>query len=157
VASAEVLLFSVNPRFINFRAAPIILDLNGEAAGGTQLTSATTQANQRVVITFNAFCAIDFSPERPVDEAAGYVAIQILVDPAGSVGEFSAPPTESGRRFCWAKNTDINGSSATVVASVKPAVAGTHKVRVQAVVSPGPFTTARPFGVVGELSLTVTR
>ena len=93
-ACAEGLLFGANPGFVTFMA-PTILDLNGPATGGTQLTFATTQANQRVAITFNAFCAVISQPDGN-GGGPGTVLIEILVDPAGSVGESALPRPRAG-------------------------------------------------------------
>jgi hypothetical protein len=157
-AGAEVLLFSGSG--YNFRStfpSPTILDINGLAAGGTQFTFATTQANQRVVITFNAACAIYF-PADGIDHSSDFAElyIEILVDPAGPVGEFNAVPTgNGGREFCSCTGSDVCESSATVVASAQPDVAGTNKVRVRAY-----MRTNLPNQISGEIghpSLTITR
>jgi hypothetical protein len=148
-ASAEVLLFSANTNQAQFFTGTAgFVDLNGTATGGTTLTFATTQANQRVIITFNASCQVSLT----VDPNT-YAQVTILVDPAGSGAEFSAPPTNTTQvaPFCFRGD----GVAAAIVASARPAVAGTHSVRVR-VTPRGPDPS-----VVGvqltAMSLAVTR
>jgi hypothetical protein len=148
-ASAEVLLFSANTNLRQiFRGTVGFVDLNGNTAGGMTLTFSTAQANQRVVIFFNATCAVTLNEANPV-----IARVAILVDPAGSDAESSAPPTNSpDEMFCshWGSNI-----SATIVASVRPAVAGSHKVRVRVTPSaPDPSTAGV---LLAAISLTVIR
>ena len=57
--------------------------------------------------------------------------MSIRVDPAGPVGEFDAPPTGNGGALIrLAATPDITGNRTTVVASARPAQAGTHTVKV---------------------------
>ena len=90
----------------------------------------TATANERVIITFSTGCV--------VTSGKGFVEIEILVDPAGSVGEFVSPPTNqvnsAGSLLCLGDASATSagaGAGATVVASVRPAVAGTNTVRVR--------------------------
>ena len=131
-AKAEVLLFAAFPA--NFARQHFttsgFVDLNGIAFGGTVSKFTTAAANQRVIIQFEATCL--------TDEPTQTAVIEILVNPAGSVGEFAAPPTNStafgGVDFC---HKDFGTEPfvahivrASVTASVRPAQAGTHTVRV---------------------------
>jgi hypothetical protein len=111
------------------------------ALGATKLSFTTTAPNQRVIITFSASCVIE-GPNPQLD-FRGFSFINILVDPAGPVGEFTAPPTdnvETGSVLCIADGSNHNGVSATVVASAKPAQAGVNTVRVRLGISPAPAT-----------------
>jgi hypothetical protein len=145
VASAEILLWSANSNLPQSFMYPNtgFVDLNGTAAGGASLTFTTTQANQRVIIFFNARCA-HFS-------SSGGVNIEILVDPAGSAGEFSAPPVNTIPTFCTTSPV-----RATIVASARPAQAGTHRVRARVTL----FTNdpaISPTANISAVSLTVMR
>ena len=74
-ASADILLWSANsdlPQTFTYPNTGFV-DLNGTAAGGASLTFGTTQANQRVIITFNARCSHL--------SGTGGVNVEILVDP----------------------------------------------------------------------------
>jgi hypothetical protein len=128
-ASADVSLFSVNTGDQSFTATGLA-DLNGTAAGGTSLSFTTTQAKQRVVIIFDATCSISgvVSGER-------WAVITILVDPAGVVGEIAAPPTNSitnnGVAVCRQDGAGRTTVRISVMASVRPDVAGTSTVKVQ--------------------------
>ena len=105
------------------------VDLN--SSGTTKLSFTTATANERVIITFSTGCV--------VTSGKGFVEMEILVDPAGSVGEFVSPPTNqvnsAGSLLCLGDASATSagaGAGATVVASVRPAVAGTNTVRVRA-------------------------
>jgi hypothetical protein len=136
-AQAAVLLFSSNPGEQSFASTGFV-DLNGSSAGGTSLTFTTAQPNQRVIITFDATCFIQ--------GGVGWGVITILVDPAGPAAEFSAPPTNgianNGVLFCYFDGSNLkpNGIRGSVTASVRPAQAGTHtlKVRVRPATQSGP-------------------
>jgi hypothetical protein len=148
-ASAEVLLFSANSNQQSFRNGAVgFVDFNGTATGGTTLTFATTQANQRVIITFNASCEVS-----PSADGSTFGQVAILVDPAGSGAEFSAPPwnTTFPAPFCW-RGIPV---AAAVVASVKPALAGTHSVRVR--VTPRGPDPSQANVLLTAMSLTVMR
>jgi hypothetical protein len=123
-AGAEVLLFSARSNQEQNFSVPVFLDLNGSAAaGGTALTFATTQANQRVAILLVAACnAIGDDPGE-----SGYVVAEIRIDPAGPVGEIALPPTNNGGSLlCVGTLGVVNGVGATVVASARPFQAGSH-------------------------------
>jgi hypothetical protein len=148
-ASAEVLLFSANPNQQFFRNGAVgFVDFNGTATGGTTLTFATTQANQRVSIIFNSSCEVSLSVEQST-----YAQVAILVDPAGSGAEFSAPPTNTtfAAPFCF-RGIPV---AAAIVASARPSVAGTHSVRVR--VTPRGNDPSQANVLLTAMSLTVTR
>lgn len=130
-ADAQVLLFSANSGEQSLTGTGTsFVDLNGSASGGSILNFTTSSANQRVSIIFDATCYID-------DGAQAFVVVTVLVDPAGSAGEFAAPPTNNvsnnGVVFCFHENGVItnNAVRASVVATAKPSLAGTHTVRVR--------------------------
>ena len=145
-ASAEVLLFSSNIQGQFFNSVGFV-DLNGPAAGGTTLSFSTTAANQRVSILFNAECAVEGA-------VSNYVDVDIVVDPAGSFGPFDAPPTNGDNALCSGNGTATAASdgwvSAVTIATARPAVAGTHTVRVRVHPIFGAF-------FLDDLSLTVLR
>jgi hypothetical protein len=152
-AKAEILLFSSSTIATAFSAAGLF-DLNGPTAGGTTLTFSTSQANQRVIFTFNALCSIGGS----ADDQRGRVKVEIILDPAGSAGEFVVPPTNSpSNSFCGGTVGSFrHGSeSATYVASARPAVAGTHQVKVR--VTPVTEFAGVSANVGGVASLTIMR
>ena len=155
-ASAEVLLFSANQNGQRFDSAGLV-DLNGTAAGGTTLTFATTQANQRVSIIFNTNCG--FFQDQPSGEHTGYARVEIIVDPAGSVGETILPPTNSGDYVLCADHdpaVNFDSENAVVVTSARPSQAGTHKVKVRVI--PTPFTAESSISVgIEESTLTIMR
>ena len=146
-ASATVLLFSANSNLPQTFNAPGFVDLNGTAAGGASLTFATTQANQRVIIFFNATCVVD-------GEVGAFADVDIFVDPAGTTGELFAPPT--GGVFCQdlSSSSESERVSAAIVASVRPAQAGTHTIRVR--VDPRALQGTPTVGL-NAISLTVMR
>jgi hypothetical protein len=127
--NAEVLLFSANSGEQSFTGTSFV-DLNGTASGGSILNFATSSANQRVSIIFDATCYID-------DGEQAFAVVTILVDPAGSAGEFAAPPTNNvannGVVFCFHENGAVTNNivRASVVATARPAQVGTHTVRVR--------------------------
>ncbi|MFO1127862.1 MAG: hypothetical protein U1E66_05420 [Rhodospirillales bacterium] len=127
-ANAQVILFSANSGEQSFTGSSYV-DFNGSASGGVKQSFATSSANQRVSIVFDATCYVQGSDS--------YAVVTVLVDPAGSVGEFAAPPTDNvsnnGVVFCFHESGTIfnNAVRSSVVASVAPALAGTHTVRVR--------------------------
>ncbi|MBK8211464.1 MAG: hypothetical protein IPK78_17465 [Rhodospirillales bacterium] len=127
-ATAQVLLFSANSGEQNFTGTSYV-DFNGTASGGVKLSFATSSANQRVSIVFDATCY--------VQGTEAFAVVTILVDPAGSAGETAAPPTNNisnnGVVFCFQESGNVfnNAARASVVASVSPQLAGTHTVRVR--------------------------
>jgi hypothetical protein len=57
--------------------------------------------------------------------------VTILVDPAGSAGEFAAPPTDNTLTLCSGGAGTTTEMNAMVMASARPAIAGTNTVRVR--------------------------
>jgi hypothetical protein len=118
-ASADILLWSANSNLPQDFTYPNtgFVDLNGTAAGGASLTFATTQANQRVIIFFNATCVVS-------GEAGAFADVDIFVDPAGTTAELFAPPT--GAVLCQdlSSSRESERVSAARVASVRLPQAG---------------------------------
>ena len=150
-ARAEVLLFSANPGEQLFSITGLF-DFNGPAAGGTTQTFTTSAANQRVILVFDATCFIS---------GTGGAVVSILVNPAGSAPEAAAPPTNGiangGALVRFQEAVSDDAGRVTVVAGVRPAVAGSHTVKVR-IVPRGDFIGGPPPLVVMQAaSLTVMR
>src|SRR5262249_36490623 len=130
-ARAEVALFSANISDQSFTSpansiGSAFVDLTGSRV--TRLNFTTTAARQRVTIIFSAGCSIVAGGD------PGWLEVNILVDPAGPVGELTVPPTNraaGGSILCQGGPGD-NGAAATVVASARPDQAGTNTIRVRA-------------------------
>jgi hypothetical protein len=120
-ASADVLLFSSTTTEQTIQPGTVATVSFGGTPGATQLNFSTAAANTRVVIIFDAVCAINGAAE-------SYASIVIRFDPAGSALAFDAPPTKGGARLCSGGSA---GVAASIVAVVRPATAGTHSVLVQ--------------------------
>lgn len=77
--------------------------------------------------------SIIFDATRHIEGPQAFAVVTVLVDPVGSAGEFAAPPTNNGVFFCFHENGIVTNNvvRASVVASVSPALADTHKVRVR--------------------------
>ena len=150
---AEILLARNNTNAIVFGGATYIVDFNGSASGGTSLTFATSAPNTRVMIIFNAECAVEGAENKWVD-------IDILVDPAGPTGEFAVAPSNSDNAFCSGNGTStatptdfsLDGwvSATTVVAPLLPQ-AGTHTLRIRVKGGTAGIT------LLDDMSLTVVR
>lgn len=131
-ASAEILLAKTRAQPSIYGGATYLVDFNGSSSGGTVFNFTTSAPNTRVILTFNAECAVEGSPTQWLD-------IDIVVDPAGATGETSAPPSNSDNAFCSGNETASDflfGSgdgwvSATTQATINLPVAGTHKVKVR--------------------------
>ena len=97
LANAEVLLFSTASRatFEEYTTAAnasynhAFVKLN--TSGATKLSFTTTAPNQRVIINFSAVCSVG----GPAPAAHSWLLVTVLIDPAGSVGELAAPPTDN--------------------------------------------------------------
>ena len=156
-AGAEVLLFSSSRLHQQF-TAPVFLDLNGTAAGGTTLTFTTTQARQRVVILFYVECIV--TTDQP--GKSGLVTAEIRINPAGPAGEIAIDPTNnSGVTLCTGP-TDFEEfgayeDSVTVVASALPFEAGTHTLRVRAIPQMCCSQPGTAMATLPVMSLTVMR
>jgi hypothetical protein len=160
-ANADVLLFSANTKQQNFNSpsgtGSAFVDLNG--SGVTQLSFATSQPNQRVLITFSAGC-IMVGPNGTALDAGFFSGVNILVNPAGPVGEIAVPPTNAppiGALLCQGVGTAHDGGASTIVASARPAQAGTHTVRVRAIFGPRGTSTSAATLSLADTSLAVTR
>lgn len=156
-ANANVLLFAAFPPSYGRQhfVTPSFVDFNGANSGGRLLNFTTSVANQRVVIIFESTCMT-------TDPTQG-LSVKVLVDPAGSAGEFAAPPTSStvfsnGVDFCHKDfGTEQSVSHivrASVTASARLAQAGAHTVRVQVTPTSDP-ADALPEGWLDTASLTV--
>jgi hypothetical protein len=156
-ANAGILLFSANIAQQEFHSpggeSSVFVALNG--SGATKLSFTTSQANQRVLITLAAGCRLSSPSALP---AGAFATVTILVDPAGSVGEFAAPPTSGpfGATLCRGDGRGWDGGTGAIVASVRPAQAGTNTVRVRVTFGPGGTSTAEAFLSLFETSLAVT-
>jgi len=145
---AEVLLFAANSaNYIQNITASDYADFNGPAAGGKSYTFRTIQANERVLITFEATCYKSFP---------GTVTVNILVDPAGTTGEFAASPTnstfEGGVVLCRYESDDpgLHAVHTSITATARPSQAGTHSVRVRV------FPGSQGQVAIGTALITVT-
>lgn len=131
-ASAEILLAKTRTQAAIYGGATYLVDFNGAAAGGTEYTFTTAAANTRVILTFNAECAVEGNPTQWLD-------IDIVVDPAGATGETAAPPSDSDNALCSGNETPsdflyASGDgwvSASTQATIVLPQAGTHKVKVR--------------------------
>lgn len=131
-AKAEVLLGQTRTSTAIYGGATYNVDFNGNAAGGQTFTFSTTQPNTRVVITFNAECAVN-------GDSFKYLDLDLLVDPAGPVGETAVPPSNSDNAFCSGNETPsdfLSGGgdgwvSAVTQATMVLAQPGNHLVRVR--------------------------
>jgi hypothetical protein len=127
-ARSEVLLGVTYTEPIIFGGASYLVDFNGKGtAGGETFTFSTTQPNTRVVITFNAECAVE-------GEAWKWADIDIIVD------ETIVPPSNGDNAFCSGNGTTTaSGSdftldgwvSASTQATMVLPKAGTHTVKVR--------------------------
>jgi hypothetical protein len=92
----------------------------------------TSEPNTRVVIFFNAECAVQ-------GNAYNYIDIDLLVDPAGATDEVAASPSNGDNAFCSgnSEGTDFISTagdgwiSATTQATIVLPVAGVHTVKVR--------------------------
>ena len=131
-AHGEILLASTRTSPVVYGGASYNVDFNGSAAGGQILTFTTSEPSTRIVITFNAECAVE-------GNAFNWLDIDILVDPAGAAGEIMVSPSNSDNAFCSGNDTDSDflydsgdGWVSTVTqATMVLAQAGTHTVRVR--------------------------
>ncbi|MFO1419034.1 MAG: hypothetical protein U1E83_10235 [Methylotetracoccus sp.] len=129
--SAEILLAQTRTTASVYGGASYNVDFNGAAVGGQTFTFTTTAPNTRVVIAFNAECAVD-------GDGTKWVDIDLLVDPAGPATESAASPSNGDNAFCSGNETPSdfvfgNGDgwvSAITQATVVLPAAGDHTVRV---------------------------
>ena len=133
IASAEILVAQTRTSAAIYGGSSYTVDFNGAAAGGTVFSFSTTEPDTRVVITFNAECAV-------ANDAFHWVDIDIVVDPAGPTGATTAPPSNGNNAFCSGNTTDsdfLSGSggdgwvSASTQATLVLATPGEHTVKVR--------------------------
>ena len=79
-AYAEILLGVTRTSPAIYGGSNYSIDWNGAAAGGTYQYFETTEPNTRVVISFNAECAVMTAGSQK------WVGIDIVVNPAGPTG-----------------------------------------------------------------------
>ena len=123
-AHAEILAFGSYPRAIGVTNTekPIPLRPNGSTA----ITFKTTEANTRVVVTFNTVCYVQSYSNFG---GLGKLRIRITID-----GAETSPQTggaESG--LCSAENTRTGYGSHSRQGSIVVREAGTHTLRVLAI------------------------
>lgn len=131
-ARAEILVAQTRTSPAVYGGATYTVDFNGAAVGGTTFNFSTTTPNTRVVLAFNAECAVDGNSFKWVD-------IDIMVNPAGPSAETAAAPSNSDNAFCSGNDTpsdflfgDGDGwVSAITQATVLLPTAGSHTVRVR--------------------------
>jgi hypothetical protein len=129
---AEILLARTRTTATVYGGASYTVDFNGSASGGQTFAFATSEPNTRVVITFNAECAVK-------GNAFNWLDVDIIVDPAGSAGETVVPPSNGDNAFCSGNETHSDfvsdagdgWVSAVTQATMVLAQAGTHTVRVR--------------------------
>lgn len=151
-AKAEVLLGTTRTSPVIYGGATYNVDFNGSAPGGQTFTFSTTKPNTRVVITFNAECAVDGNSFEWLD-------LDLLVNPAGPVGETAVPPSNDDNAFCSGNETPsdfLYGGgdgwvSAVTQATMVLAQPGNHNVTVQ--VNGGSAGVAR----LDDMSLVIQR
>ncbi|MGH8615488.1 MAG: hypothetical protein ACREYF_26570 [Gammaproteobacteria bacterium] len=130
-SSAAILVAQTRTTPVLFGGATYTVDFNGDTAGGQVFNFSTSSPNTRIVLTFNAECAV-------YTEAFNWLDVDILVDPAGATPETAAPPSNDDNAFCSGNHTpgdDIFGAgdgwvSATTQATMILPQAGKHTVRV---------------------------
>jgi hypothetical protein len=130
-AQAEILLATSRSDPAIYGGAAYVVDFNGGAAGGDVLSFSTSQPNTKVVITFNAECAVSGT-------SFNWLDIDVLVNPAGPTGEAAVAPSNSDNALCSGNATDsdfLYGGgdgwvSATTQATLVLPQAGNHTVRV---------------------------
>jgi hypothetical protein len=133
-ARADILLAQTYTGALIYGGATYAADFNGvDTAGGTTFTFDTFVPNTRVLIIFNAECAVN-------GDTTNYVDIDIRLDPAGSAGEFSVAPSNGDNAFCSGNGTTTGGGgffpldgwvSASTVATAVLSTPGTHSIWVR--------------------------
>jgi hypothetical protein len=132
-AAADILVAQTRTTASIFGGATYTVDFNGAAAGGTQFSFNTSGPNTRVIILFNAECAVEGTQTR-------WVNIDLLVDPAGATPETAASPSNGDNAFCSGNGTTTAGGgnfdldgwvSAATNATINLPQAGMHTIRVR--------------------------
>jgi hypothetical protein len=131
-AQSEILAARTRTDAIVFGGATYLIDWNGAAAGGTSVGFSTPAASTKVIVLFNAECAVDGEEWR-------YVDVDLVVDPAGPTGETVVPSNRdnalcSGNGTSTATPSDFTLDgwvSAAIVGVVTLPQAGSHTLRVR--------------------------
>lgn len=131
-AWADILVAQTRNSPAIYGGATYNVDFNGAAAGGQVFTFSTAAPNTRVVLTFNAECAVD-------NDSFHWLDVDIMVDPAGPGAETAAAPSNSDNALCSGNDTpsdflfaDGDGwVSAVTQATIVLPTAGAHTVRVR--------------------------
>lgn len=132
-ANAEILVAQTRTSAAVYGGATYTVDFNGAAAGGTTFTFDTVDPDTRIMIIFNAECAVDGEVWRWLD-------VDILLDPAGGAGESAVSPSNGDNAFCSGNGTSTTAGldfsldgwvSASTVATAVLSTPGTHSIRVR--------------------------
>lgn len=129
---AEILVAQTRTSPAVYGGATYNVDFNGATAGGQEFSFSTSAPNTRVVLTFNAECAVE-------NNSFHWLDVDIIVNPAGPTGETEATPSNSDNALCSGNDTpsdfvfaDGDGwVSAVTQATINLPVAGVHTVRVR--------------------------
>ncbi len=131
-AYAEILLGITKTSPTIYGGASYSVDWNGGAAGGVLHYFQTSEPNTRVVLSFNAECAVMMAGSQK------WVGIDIVVNPAGPTGNTVAGPSNGDNALCSGNSTadSIYGHgdgwvSAMTQATIILPQAGTHSVKVR--------------------------
>lgn len=140
----RLLASNVNPQSSPPLANASCLDLS-PAAGVQSVLNFVTPAPARIVIRFNAECAVGGPTTNWLDD-------NIIIDPAGAGAPFVAVPTNSDNALCGGNGTASNndGWVSAISQAFASVPAGVHTVRV-CVSGVGAGATWR----IDDLSLTV--
>lgn len=99
------------------------LDLSS-AAGVQNLLGFSTPGPARLVIRYNAECAVG-------GPAGNYLNLDIVIDPAGAAVPFTAPPSNSDNAFCSGNGTAaLDGWVSATAQAFASVPAGAHTVQV---------------------------
>ena len=131
-ASAEILVAETRTSPSVYGGASYNVDFNGDAANGVYFNFVTSEPNTRVVLAFNAECAVDGSSLKWLD-------VDIMVNPAGPAGETAASPSNGDNAFCSGNGiasdflyaSGDGWVSAITLATMVLPQAGIHTVRVR--------------------------
>ncbi len=114
-----------------YGGATYLVDWNGATAGGTTVGFTTSGANTKVIVMFNAECAVEGAVNK-------YVDIDLVVDPAGPTGEIVIPPSNGDNAFCSGNGTSTGSPftldgwvSAALIGVVTLPQAGSHTLKVR--------------------------
>ena len=130
-ARSEILATRTRTDASVYGGATYLVDWNGAAAGGTTVGFSTSAANTKVIVMFNAECAVEGAETQ-------YVDIDLVVDPAGPTGEIVIPPSNGDNAFCSGNGTSTGSPftldgwvSAAVIGVVTLPQAGAHTLKVR--------------------------